>query len=1016
MEIKIVTPMKITIHAVCRFLKRLAVVVLIASSAQTFAATTLYFDDFESYPAQNPAPNPLTNGPAGGQWVFVDPSPATLVANEHQILNATAVGAGFYSRVWACLTNNGRLTNAISLATLPPGTNVHTYRLSFGTATDTLTAGRFITFNYDISSSAGTLTFLSGHNLDDSQTFSALSGSGSATSETKGKTPDRQFEFVFQGSNLTSADKIFFGITRVTNNAPASPALTMFLDDVRLTIDDDNAPLVQSVQPVLTMQHTRVTFSEAVNPASATNVANYSFSGGTLSVQGATMISPSVVELYTTDMSSGSAHTLQISEVTGLSGISMTSTQLNFTAPTMAISPVRYDAGTTTTQPSGPADPVSPEAGYWQNVTNIQPGMSTGPAVDDGSGFNAWRVTDANSAANGGSINYTLPIDQDSINLSRSNGWRIVARCRMIDNFGNTAADQVVIYTDPVANVRYGLFWGVNAANNLYVTPLGGNSIVLTTSGVADTTAYHTHVMIYNPATKSAAVYFDGRLVLANYTGQAASGRGLIFGSASSTAKGEMNYNLVQLDVVGATRPVVTLNPQSGTYGVGQKVTFTAAFSPFVNSYQWLSNGVIIAGATGTNYTTGFVVTANNGDQYRLRALSALGNVETASAILTVSQDTNPPVIAAAQASPLRDRITFTFSEPVLESYATNIANYSWVNAGVTNLSAKLLDPLTVELRASPFVGGSNYTVRVSNVRDASNLTIAPNSPATVRFAQVTIAARYDAGNSTNTPAGPPDPTSTEGGNWVAAISLNPDISTNAIVDDLGTGLNAWQIRDASTTANVFASYSQQLATNLQDNARQFGWVLTVRSRLAENFGANSAMFALYEDYRFERFGLIFGNDANNDLLVGTSTTAGFTANTLTTGGTAMDAYHLHQLVYDAPTATASYYFDGNLIASRFLVSKPANSLAELMWGARASAAKGTMNYNLIEFSIVDGPFVQIALNNGNAEIAHRGILESTSQLSTPRTWTPVATNLNGGTYSAPLNGQTQLYFRARQP
>jgi hypothetical protein len=189
-----------------------------------------------------------------------------------------------------------------------------------------------------------------------------------------------------------------------------------------------------------------------------------------------------------------------------------------------------------------------------------------------------------------------------------------------------------------------------------------------------------------------------------------------------------------------------------------------------------------------------------------------------------------------------------------------------------------------------------------------------------------------------------------------------------------------------------------------------------LRSRLAENFGPNSAMFALYEDYRLERFGLIFGSDINNDLLVGTSTTTGFTTNILTTGGTGFDAYHLHQIAYDGASKTASYYFDGNLIAWKFPVSNPPNSLAELMWGARASVAKGTMNYNLVDFSIVDGPYAQLEVNGANANISFRGILETATQLGNPTIWTSVATNLTGGTHSVPLSGQTQQYFRARLP
>jgi hypothetical protein len=144
------------------------------------------------------------------------------------------------------------------------------------------------------------------------------------------------------------------------------------------------------------LEHIRVAFSVAVDPASATNLANYSFSAGALSLQMATIISPSVVELFTSDQTPGSTHTLQISGVFANTGsTSMTSTQLNFTTPALTISPLRYDAGTTTTQPLGPRDPADPAAGYWtKNLPNVS-GFSLAAVTDDnGTGFNAWNITD----------------------------------------------------------------------------------------------------------------------------------------------------------------------------------------------------------------------------------------------------------------------------------------------------------------------------------------------------------------------------------------------------------------------------------------------------------------------------------------------------------------------------------------------------------------------------------------------------------------------------------------------
>jgi hypothetical protein len=517
-------------------------------------------------------------------------------------------------------------------------------------------------------------------------------------------------------------------------------------------------------------------------------------------------------------------------------------------------------------------------------------------------------------------------------------------------------------------------------------------------------------MMVYNPATQKVSIYFDGQLIV-DYAGQVLAGSGLTFGNASSAAKGIMNYNLVQLDVVGATAPVVLQNPASSINGVGQKVTFTANFTPFVNAFQWLSNGVVIAGATTTNYTTPFIDLSYNGAQYTCRALSALiplGYVETTAAVLTVTTDVTPPFITGAKGSLLRDRITIIFSEPVQEAYVTNIANYTWVNAGVTNLSAQLMDPVTVELRAGPFLTGSNYTVRVSNLRDMSNLIITNNSPASVIFPSMSPLARYDAGDTNTAPSGPPDPTTPAGGNWSVTSWSDPNLTVSAVTNDTDTGLNAWQVRDASSLY-TYANYTQQIATNLQVAANADGWVLTVRGRLAESFGAPVAQFALVTDNNLNRFALNFNVDGNNNLVVGANP-----GNYTVTSDGSGQSYHLHQVVYDPASATASYYFDGNLIVRGFPALVIAS--APILWGAASGLGQGTMNYNLVDFSSVDGPLLSIGLSGNNPQVSYRGVLESATQLGNPTTWTAVATNLTGSpvVYSPPANGQQ--FFRARLP
>jgi len=64
----------------------------------------------------------------------------------------------------------------------------------------------------------------------------------------------------------------------------------------------------------------------------------------------------------------------------------------------------------------------------------------------------------------------------------------------------------------------------------------------------------------------------------------------------------------------GTAVPVITVQPTSQSAGVGQSVTFTvgaAGGSPF--SYQWLRNGVELAGATGPNHTIASLQVADAG-------------------------------------------------------------------------------------------------------------------------------------------------------------------------------------------------------------------------------------------------------------------------------------------------------------------------------------------------------------------------------------------------------------------
>lgn len=1062
-----------------------------ALSPCALQSSLVYNDPFESYPAQNPAPSPLTNGPAGGQWFYVDPTPPSIGANEHRIFDSGTGGSALQSRVWVSNHDNATLTNAITIPALPPGTNLYYLTLSFMVATETSDTSRAATFKYDIGSSAGTLEFVSGGNLDASQPFSGLSGYATAPAGSIGKSDDRKFSVTFSAAGIATADKIFLGLTRVTNAGAAGAFIAV--DDVSLdipfglpavirqpvsltaaageaatleavftnfphayqwfkngepvtgaqnptlsfpfltkpdegsyvlwatntegsastvaatlTVTDASAPTVVSGAGQLTLEHARVRFSEPMDPESATNAANYAVTPA-VTVLGAWMIDSLTVELNASGLAANTQYTVTVSGVRDLGGNPVAAnSSATFMTPALVISAVRYDAGATA------PDPASAQGGYWSLAANTNVGMVTGPVLDDvGSGLNAWLVSDQNISGSGGVLDYRMAVDPVSDELARTNGWRLLVRCRMSTDFAGTASP-VVLYSHPGVPRRFGILFDFDANGSLAASLLGGATYVLP----GDPAAYHTHVIAYDPQTATAAYYFDSQLITGSYTGQAnAAYDGVVFGTGSGTGSGEMNFNCVQLDVVGGAAPTVTSHPQDSVNGVGQRVTFTAGFAPFVSGYQWLSNNVIIPGATSNSYTTPFVTSGMSGTQYKARALHALGNVETEPATLTVTSDTNAPTVAGIRTSPLLDRVFITFSEPVQPQQATNSASYVWSNPGLDNLFATMVDALTVELRTSVQEASSNYTVLLRNIRDTSNLVISNNTPAAFTTPKLTTLARYDAGSTTTRPAGPPDPASPEGGSWQALLGTDPGLVTNAIVDDLGTGLHAWQVSDETAGTSQFIQYNKSFTPEQNAALRANGWVMSIRGRFVEDFGSAFTIMAQHGEASGRRELLWFDRDLNGDLLARLAIGAGGTDAVLTSGTIGAADYHLHQLVFDPASTNATYYFDGQLIGT-WVGDSSVAAYPGVQWGSGSSPNLGQMNFNLVELRMIDrpaAPSLSIRANEETVEVSYTGVLEAATALGVQSDWTPVATNATptAEVFSV-LAAQPARFFRAR--
>ena len=184
-----------------------------------------------------------------------------------------------------------------------------------------------------------------------------------------------------------------------------------------------------------------------------------------------------------------------------------------------------------------------------------------------------------------------------------------------------------------------------------------------------------------------------------------------------------------RLTPVGNTLPVILAPP--GSLGVmeGAPATFAVTIGNLDPlTCRWQQNGVDIPEATNLSYTLPAVSMTNNGNTFRCILSNPVGTVISANALLTVTPDNVRPLLVNV-ANTSSNRVVVYFSEAVDPATATNVANYAI--PGLT-LSGPALsgDGRSVTLTNTPMAYGSNYTITVNRVRDraATYNVIATNS------------------------------------------------------------------------------------------------------------------------------------------------------------------------------------------------------------------------------------------------------------------------------------------------
>lgn len=176
------------------------------------------------------------------------------------------------------------------------------------------------------------------------------------------------------------------------------------------------------------------------------------------------------------------------------------------------------------------------------------------------------------------------------------------------------------------------------------------------------------------------------------------------------------------VDPAGASI-TITRQPASATASEGTTASLSVAAtitSPYVTEplYQWFRNGVLIPGATSSNYVTSELsITNDNAARYQVSLTIPGTNVLSEEVTLTVTEDVTPPRVRNVTVNSLA-AATVTFDEPVNPATATNASSYT-ISSGVTvqNVIASA-SGTSVRLTTSPLTQNQQYTLTVNGVED----------------------------------------------------------------------------------------------------------------------------------------------------------------------------------------------------------------------------------------------------------------------------------------------------------
>ena len=224
---------------------------------------------------------------------------------------------------------------------------------------------------------------------------------------------------------------------------------------------------------------------------------------------------------------------------------------------------------------------------------------------------------------------------------------------------------------------------------------------------------------------------------------------GSTFAVVVSNPAGSATSNAAMLTVNSAVLPpTIATQPLNQTVTAGQSATLSVAANGTAPlAYQWQKNGVSLAGATSSTYTTAATTAADSGSTFAVVVSNSAGSATSNAATLTVNNAPAPAIqLSSTSISFSNDVVGSSASQAlIITNTGTATLSVSQINAtgaafGVSGFSLPLSvnagQQATVTVKFNPTSAG---TVS-GNISIVSN---APTTPTSVSLSGSAVAATY---------------------------------------------------------------------------------------------------------------------------------------------------------------------------------------------------------------------------------------------------------------------------------